>query len=84
MMRNNVLTIYGEENFPGLEVCAKSGTAQVGGDLKPNATFAGFVADEEYPLAFIAMVENAGGGSDVCVPIMSDVLSACKDLMDRT
>lgn len=83
MMRNNVITIYGEGNFPGLTVCGKSGTAQVGGDLKPNATFAGFVTDEEYPLAFIAVVENAGYGSDVCVPILSDVLSACKDWMDN-
>lgn len=83
MMRNNVTTIYGDGYFPGLNVCAKSGTAQVGGDQKPNATFAGFVADEEYPLAFVAVVENAGYGSDVCVPIMSKVLTACKDLMDQ-
>lgn len=82
LMRNNVLTIYGEDNFPGLTVCGKSGTAQVGGDKKPNATFSGFVADEEYPLAFIAVVENGGYGSDVCVPILSDVLTACKNWMD--
>lgn len=83
MMRNNVTSIYGDGYFPGLNVCAKSGTAQVGGDLKPNATFAGFVADEQYPLAFIAIVENAGSGSDVCVPIVSSVLLACKNWMDQ-
>lgn len=82
MMRNNVLEKYGEENFPGLTVCAKSGTGQVGGDQKSNAMFAGFVTDEEYPLAFIVAVEDAGYGRHVCVPILSEVLAACKEVMD--
>jgi peptidoglycan glycosyltransferase len=82
MMRNNVLEKYGEENFPGLTVCAKSGTGQVGGEQKSNAMFAGFVTDEEYPLAFIVAVEDAGYGRKVCVPILSKVLSACKEVID--
>lgn len=82
MMHNNVVNIYGEGNFPGLKVCAKSGTAQVGSGLEPNSTFAGFVADEKYPLAFIVVVENGGAGSDTCVPIISKVLEGCKDMMD--
>lgn len=82
LMRNNVTQIYGDGYFPGLSVCAKSGTAEVGGDKEPNSTFAGFVMDEEYPLAFIAVVENGGAGSSTCVPIVSDVLLACKDYMD--
>lgn len=83
MMRNDVKRIYGEENFPGLNVCAKSGTAQVGGGRESNSTFAGFVADEKYPLAFMVVVENGGAGSDTCVPIISKVLAGCKDLMDE-
>ena len=83
LMRNNVTEIYGDWYFPGLEVCAKSGTAEVGGGEKPNATFAGFVANEEYPLAFVCVVENGGAGSDACTPIVSEVLLACKDLMDN-
>ena len=82
MMRNNVETVYGKKNFPGLTVCAKSGTSQVGGGKTSNALFAGFVADEEYPLAFIVVVENGGYGSSTCVPILSKVLSACKTMMD--
>ncbi len=82
MLRNDVLETYGAENFPGMTVCAKSGTAQVGGGEKPNSAFAGFVADEEYPLAFIVMVENGGSGAKTCVPILSDVLKSCKELMD--
>ena len=82
-MMNNVQTKYGEDNFPGLMVCAKSGTAEVGGDRRPNAMFAGFVADEDYPLAFIVTIENGGYGSTVCVPILSQVLASCKAAMDR-
>ena len=82
MMRYNVESKYGAENFPGLTVCAKSGTAEVGGNKKPNAMFAGFVMDEEYPLAFIVAVEDGGYGRQICVPILSKVLSACKELLD--
>lgn len=82
-MRNNVEEKYGDDNFPGLTVCAKSGTGEVGDDKRPNAMFAGFVTDEEYPLAFIVAVEDAGYGSQVCIPILSEVLEACKQVMDR-
>ncbi len=82
LMRNNVVKNYGADNFPGLTVCAKSGTAEVGGDQDPNALFAGFVADEQYPLAFIVVVENGGFGRSVCVPIMAKVLAACKTYLD--
>jgi peptidoglycan glycosyltransferase len=81
-MRNNVETIYGAGNFPGLTVCAKSGTSELGGDKTPNAMFSGFVADEEYPLAFIVVVENGGYGSHTCVPILSAVLAECKAVLD--
>lgn len=81
-MRNNVVTNYGADNFPGLTVCAKSGTSQLGGNQKSNAMFAGFVMDEEYPLAFMVVVENGGYGSATCVPILSKVLAACKKELD--
>lgn len=82
-LRNNVINKYGDENFPGLSVCAKSGTAERGGDLTSNAMFAGFVEDEAYPLAFFAAVEGGGYGQHTCVPIVSSVLQVCKDLMDQ-
>ena len=81
-MRNNVKTVYGDGNFGGLPGCAKSGTSQLGGDQKSNAMFAGFVDSEQYPLAFIVVVENGGYGSHTCVPVISKVLSACKAVMD--
>ena len=81
-MRNNVVTNYGKSNFPGMTVCAKSGTSQLGGGQTSNAMFAGFVADEQYPLAFMVVVENGGYGASTCVPILSKVLSACKTMQD--
>jgi len=81
-MRNNVVVVYGSSNFPGMTVCAKSGTSELGGEEVPNAMFSGFVTDEEYPLAFICVVENGGFGSGACVPVLSRVLSACREVMD--
>jgi len=81
-MRNTMTYLYGTERFSGLTVCAKTGTGQVGGDLKPNAMLAGFVADEEYPLAFIIAVENGGYGGQICSPILDKVLQASKTALD--
>ena len=77
-LRNNVENYYGDDSFPGLKVCAKSGTAEVGGDKKPNAMFTGFVADENLPLAFIVAVEDGGYGRQVCTPIIAKILAECK------
>ena len=81
MMRDDVVYNYGTYNFPDVYVCAKSGTAELD-EMQPNAMFAGFIQDSEYPLAFIVIVENAGSGSDVCASIAGNVLSACMNSMD--
>ena len=82
LMRNNVLNVYGAWQFPDLEVCAKSGTAELGPGDTPNATFAGFIRDENYPLAFIVIVEHGGAGSAAAAPIAGQVLNACVAAMD--
>ena len=82
MMRNTVQNYYGDDIFGGFTVCAKSGTAEVGGDKKPNAMFTGFVVDKNYPLAFIVAIENGGYGRQTCVPVLMPVLQACKAVMD--
>ena len=76
MMRNNTISEYGEDNFRGLELCAKSGTAEVGGDEKPHAWFAGFLDRDDYPLAFVVVIENGGSGASVAGPIAAKVLQA--------
>lgn len=79
-MAFNVTDKYGSENFPGMTVCAKTGTAEVGGDKKPNAMLAGFVQDEQYPVAFIVCVEDAGYGKTVCIPIAARILAVYREL----
>ncbi len=76
LMRNNTLSSYGEGHFPGLELCAKSGTAEVGGEKRPHAWFAGFLDREDLPLAFVVVVENGGAGREVAGPIAAEVLQA--------
>ena len=83
LMHYNVVYGYGERNFPDLYVCAKSGTAEQGVGEEAHATFAGFTMDEDYPLAFVVFVENGGSGSDPCVPILSKVLPACMEALDK-
>ena len=81
-LRNNVEVTYGSWKFPGLTVCGKSGTAELGENQISNAMFAGFCTDEKYPLAFICVVENGGYGAATCIPILSTVLSECKAVLD--
>ncbi len=81
-MRNNVEVTYGSWKFPGLTVCAKSGTAQLSGGQQPNAMFSGFTTDARYPLAFICVIENSGYGAANCVPVMATVLQECKAVID--
>ena len=76
MMHNNVIETYGQDRFPGMDICAKSGTAEVGADKSPNAWFTGFLRDEATPYAFIVLVENGGGGSSVAGTVASQVLQA--------
>ncbi len=77
MMHSAVENRYGAWQFPDLYVCAKSGTAEVREGSTPHATFAGFIRDAEYPLAFVVIVEHGGSGSAACAPIAGQVLNAC-------
>lgn len=74
MMRNNVISNYGEGNFKGLELCAKSGTAEVGGGLRPHSWFAGYLDRDDFPLAFVVVIENGGSGSKVAGAVAARVL----------
>ena len=74
LMANNVAQTYGTSRFPGMDICAKSGTAEVGEGQTPHAWFAGFLRDEEHPYAFVVLVENGGGGSSVAGTVAGRVL----------
>lgn len=77
MMRYDVKEKYGDSNYPGLKLCAKSGTAQIDSDASHDiAWFVGFMDDEKNPYAFVVTVENGGSGSSTAGPIANKVLQS--------
>ena len=77
MMRNNVVENYGDGGFSGLELCAKTGTAETEDD-SPHSWFVGFCRSEEKPYAFVVVAENAGAGIGVASHIAARVLKAAE------
>lgn len=75
MMKKDVQITYGEQNFRGLDMYAKSGTAEAGGD-KPDAWFVGFIDDDNHPYAFVSWVKNGGTGYQVAGPVAYRTLTA--------
>ena len=75
MMRYNVEKQYGDSNYSGLKLCAKSGTAQIDSNENHNiAWFTGFMDDENNPYAFVVVVENGNSGSRTAGPIANKIL----------
>lgn len=74
MMAQNVQKTYGTGRFPNMDICAKSGTAEVGEGKTPHAWFTGFLRNEDAPYAFVVLVENGGGGSSVAGTVAGKVL----------
>ena len=75
MMSYNVVSHYGRESFPALNIAAKTGTAELG-DGTTHAWFVGFLADESHPYAFVVLLERGGGGLVNAGPIANTVLQA--------
>lgn len=80
LMRNDTLVNYGDGNYPGLELAAKSGTAQLSDGESPNAWFVGFSERDDLPLAFVVVIENGGSGSKVAGPVANKVMQAALKL----
>ena len=72
LLAGNVEKTYGKDRFPNMDLCAKSGTAEVGDGKAPHAWFSGFLRNEPY--AFVVLVENGGGGSRVAGDVAARVL----------
>lgn len=80
-MRSNVKNNYGDYRFTGLEMCGKTGTAEISDseDAKPNALFAGFSTNPDYPYAIIVVVENSSYSIQTAVPVATKVMTAVKN-----
>jgi penicillin-binding protein 2 len=79
--------------IPGIEVCGKTGTAQVasydymrahgsGANLKENGWFVGFAPRENPEIAVVALWEHSGEGP-LAAPIVRDVIKAYFDKKAR-
>ena len=73
LMHYNVVNYYGEDSFPGLKLCAKTGTAERG-DGSSNAWFVGFLADETHPYAFVILIERGGSGLGAAGSAANEIL----------
>ncbi|MBQ6366692.1 MAG: hypothetical protein IJI61_09870 [Oscillospiraceae bacterium] len=74
LMRNNVKSHYEQYiSFPGLELCAKTGTAETGAGTS-HSWFTGFVRSETHPYAFVAVVEEGGYGLWSAGVLVNDLL----------
>lgn len=76
MMSYNFVYKYGQNNFPGLDLCAKTGTAEVGEGKEPHGWFVGFLNDDAHPYAFVVLVENGGSGLGAAGSVANTVLQA--------
>ena len=78
LLRSNVENYYGNSRFPGLQMCGKTGSAEVEGK-KSHAWFYGFSADSSFPYAIVVCLENGGIGYNDAVPAANKVLQALKN-----
>ena len=75
MLRYNVTGDYGDSMFPGMSVCAKTGTAEVNGK-QPHGWIVGFSQNEDTPFAFAVVVEEGGYGRTSAGNIASALMQA--------
>ncbi|MEE0945416.1 MAG: penicillin-binding transpeptidase domain-containing protein [Acutalibacteraceae bacterium] len=71
---------YGKATFGTLDVCGKTGTAEVG-DNKENSLFIGFCKDENLPLAFVVVAEGGGSGRKSAMSIANKTLQSAKKVL---
>ncbi len=76
MMRFTVEDNYGDWQFKGLQMCGKTGTAEISDEEEPHSWFVGFSDNPSCPVAIVVVVENGGWGSSAALPIASDVMGS--------
>ena len=73
LLRSNVEDKYGDWKFENLEMCGKTGTAQIDGE-KSHSWFVGYSQREDLPLAVVCIAENGGYGSGVASKVSDKVM----------
>lgn len=76
LMSYNVSSHYAQRmDFSGLNLCAKTGTAELGNGTS-HAWFTGFLDDEAHPYAFVVLVEQGGSGLSAAGSVANSLLQA--------
>ncbi len=75
MLRSNVENYYGDSKFPDLEMCGKTGSAEVIGD-KSHAWFVGFSQREDFPYAIVVCLQNGGIGYNDAIPVANKTMQS--------
>ncbi len=73
LLRSNVADKYGDWKFKGLEMCGKTGTAQIDGE-KSHSWFAGYSQRDDLPLAVVCIAEHGGYGSGIASTVSNKVM----------
>ena len=76
LMRFTVEDNYGDWRFKGLQMCGKTGTAEISDEEEPHSWFVGFSENPACPVAIVVVVENGGWGSSAALPIASSVMES--------
>ena len=69
-----------EAKIPGVQVAAKTGTAETGGGQLPHAWFVCFAPADHPRVALVVIVEHGGEGAYVAAPIARRILEAALPL----
>ncbi len=73
LLRSNVKDEYGDWKFENLQMCGKTGTAQID-NAKSHSWFVGYSQREDLPLAVVCIAEHAGHGSGVASSVSNKVM----------
>lgn len=75
LLRSNVENYYDDSLFPELEMCGKTGSAEVV-DEKSHAWFVGFSQRADLPYAIVVCLENGGIGYNDAIPVANYVMQS--------
>lgn len=73
LLRSNVADKYGDWKFENLQMCGKTGTAQID-NAKSHSWFVGYSQRTDLPLAVVCIAEHGGQGSGVASTVSNKVM----------
>lgn len=77
MLRSDITDYYGDGRFPNLQMCGKTGTAEID-EGQPHSWFVGYSQNQKTPYAIAVIVENGGTGLSAAAIIANTVMQAIK------